>query len=79
MRLKVGEEIYEMRDVCDIMDNNFKWTFTEMFVEPESKVRLIQKEDIQVNVNEIMKNMDLRKSVRPGDVAEWILRECENS
>lgn len=75
MRLKVGEEIYEMRDVCDIMDNNF----TEMFVEPESKVRLIQKEDIQVNVNEIMKNMDLRKSVRPGDVAEWILRECENS
>lgn len=42
LRLKVGEEMYEVRDTYEIM-NNFQSDFTkEIFVEPMTQVKLTQ-------------------------------------
>ena len=85
IKLRREGRIYETaEEMCELMNESFKWVFTEetSFVEPPRDAEHQEgMQDIKVDRQEIRKlleNLDVRKAIGPDDVSGWILKECRD-
>lgn len=83
MRLREGDNIYDDDEkMCEIMNNALHSVYTrdEQFLEPEI---IYQNEEKLGDISfqpeellELMKGLDVRKSIGPDNIAGWIIKEC---
>ncbi|WP_435336435.1 hypothetical protein, partial [Klebsiella pneumoniae] len=82
IRLREGNVIYDkVEDMCEIMNNRLQTVFVEEdeFSEDEREVRNEPMQEVMVDEREVrrlMEGLDIRKSMGPDGVANWVLKEC---
>ena len=83
-KVKVGEEIYEeVSDIVEILNNNFCKVFTTetLFNEEEERVNSVEPmQDLNVtkgDIENIMNNIDVNKSMGPDGISGRVLKECK--